>query len=73
MASEIPVPPEIDKSEKFIRYCVEKGKVTVEAFNFGGVGCRAATERAEQRLGIVTSRKDKDDDDQSSQQTVSCR
>jgi hypothetical protein len=42
----------------------------VEAFNFHGIGCKAATEKLEQRLGFVSKRKDKDDGDGECHQSI---
>lgn len=72
---EPPVPEHIDKeNDKYTRYCIdEKGEVHIEAFNFNGDGCRQATERIENRLGIVKDRKDKNDGSGGAQQTVRIR
>lgn len=68
-------PLHIEADEKYILYEIDKktGEVKIEAFNFNGEGCRAATERIENRLGTVTGRKDKDDEGGKSQQTVRSR
>ena len=68
-------PVHIDADEKYVRYEIDKktGEVKIEPMNFNGVGCRAATERIENRLGSVTSRKDKDDEGGEAHQTVRSR
>ncbi|NDQ57287.1 MAG: DUF2997 domain-containing protein [Acidipila sp.] len=71
MPSEPTRPIQIDETEKYIRVKIGKGgKIVVEAYNFNGQGCRAATERLEARLGSVTKRNDKDDGTAGACQTV---
>lgn len=73
--SEPTRPDEISENEKYIRVCIPPGGkgITIEAFNYNGEGCRAATERLENRLGRVTGRKDKDDGSSEASQGVSVR
>jgi hypothetical protein len=69
--TEPPRPAEIDESEKYTRIEIDAaGKVNIEAFNFNGEGCRAATERIENRLGGVKSRKPKDGEGGEAHQTI---
>lgn len=53
------VAPPIEVGSKYIRIKIHKGKTTVEAFGYNGVGCREATASIELALGGVSSRKDK--------------
>lgn len=69
--TEPPRPAEVDESEKYVRIEIDQqGKVSIEAMNFNNDGCRAATERIENRLGGVKSRKPKDGEGGETHQTI---